>query len=383
MSRKPRLHVLLVVSKLEGGIGRVPLNLSMVMAEQCEVTLCELWHGSTWGWRKLAEENGVRVINLRRRSRYDALTPLRLAKVLRQLRPDVVNGFDKTSNAMVVLASWLSRGLATVVCSVLGMVSGFTGWWNHVQRMTFQLADGVVACSDALAVKCLQQAPFIEGRLVRIHNAIPVNEFRMKYALPETKPRDVFYLGVVNALYSPIKGLEYAIRALSIVRKGRLDARLKVFGEGPLRPSIEQLADELGIGDAVEFVGHVADMEAHLEHLDVLLIPSLSEGLPLALLEAAAVGLPAIASAVGGVPEVVKDEVTGLLVPSGDIQALASAIRRLASDPVLVLEMGRNARQRVEQSFDVWKTTKEYLCFYDELIARKFGVGKKDTPISI
>lgn len=372
MSRRPQ-SVLVVASKLEGGIGRLALNLATAMSRHCKVILCELYQRSTWSWVQLAQKKGVQVINLRRSGRYDVLTPFRLARTLRQLRPDVINSFDKTSNLMSVLAARLSLVPVTTVCDVLGMVSGFRGWWHHLQRATLRLADGVVVPSEALAAKCLQQAPFIEGKLAKISEGILLSEFRPKRMEPRTQPSESFYLGAVNALYSEIKGLKYAICALSLVRRDGIDARLRVFGDGPLRPSMERLAQELGVSDVVEFMGHVSDMGAHFEQIDALIMPSLSEGMPMALLEASAVGLPAIASAVGGIPEFVQDGLTGLLTPPGDVQHIVVAIRRLASDPALAQELGRNARRRVEQSFDIEKNAQEYLRFYEQLMAREPG----------
>jgi glycosyltransferase involved in cell wall biosynthesis len=366
------MRILLVVSRLEAGIGRLVFNLARAMSASQQVTICELYKESEWGWHRKAREYGVEVVSLGRQGRYDLSTLPRLLQLTLQLRPDVVNGFDKTSSIHAALAATLTRGPVRVT-SVNGMISGFRSWWQYGQKMTFHLSDGVIACSTPLQAKCLQQAPFIKEHLVRIYNGIPVSEYTIRDQSParQSQADSPWYAGSVGALYDPVKGLEYALRAVQVARAEGKDIRLKVIGEGPLRPAMEALSAKLGISQVVEFTGWVPNIEEYLLQTDAFVLPSLSEGLPTALLEAMAMGLPAIASGVGGVPEVVQDRISGYLVPAGDVQALAQAMLLMEADRAATSRMGQAGRLRVEKLFAIEKSAQEYISFYTSLLARK------------
>jgi glycosyltransferase involved in cell wall biosynthesis len=136
-----------------------------------------------------------------------------------------------------------------------------------------------------------------------------------------------------------VKGLEFAITALSLLPAGH-PWQLDLVGDGGLTPHLRALAARLGVDDRVTFHGFQRDVESLLTRSDALVMPSLHEGLPYTLLEAMSLGLPVIASAVGGLGEVLRDGQTGLLVPVGDARALAGALHRLGGDPQLRRDLG-------------------------------------------
>jgi glycosyltransferase involved in cell wall biosynthesis len=144
-----------------------------------------------------------------------------------------------------------------------------------------------------------------------------------------------------------------------------------VVGDGPERAQLEALAGQLGLADRVHLAGHQQDVRPWLAALDVLVLSSDWEGMPNALLEAMAAGLPIVATAVGGVPEVVVDGATGLLVPPGDPSALAEAITRLLRDPDLRRTMGQAGRARVERRFSINETVRLTEELYATLLEEK------------
>ena len=164
---------------------------------------------------------------------------------------------------------------------------------------------------------------------------------------------DGLLFGAVSALRWE-KGLQHVIEAAALL-SGRLPGvRLAIVGEGAERERLEALIADRGVADRVRVFGFAGRPEPHLLALDGFLLPSDSfEALPIGLLEAMAAGLPAIASSVGGVPEAVSDDETGILVPPGDDRALAEAIERLAGDEELRREMGAAARVRAEAGFSL------------------------------
>jgi glycosyltransferase involved in cell wall biosynthesis len=149
------------------------------------------------------------------------------------------------------------------------------------------------------------------------------------------------------------KALHVLLRAVPAVRERRPDVRVLIAGDGPERASLEQLARDLRVEDSVLFLGHRADVPDLLRGVDVAVSCSDFEGSPLAVMEYMDAALPIVATAVGGVPDLIEHGVHGLLVARGDAPALASAIGELLDDPDTARAMGRRARERRRTEFDI------------------------------
>ncbi len=144
------------------------------------------------------------------------------------------------------------------------------------------------------------------------------------------------------------KGVTYGLQAFAQVSAQMPEARLLIAGDGPLRESLEQEAQALGLADCVQFLGWRDDVDRLMSAFDLLLMPSLWEGFGLVILEAMARQLPVVATAVSAIPEIVVDGETGLLVPARDVDALAGAMLTLLADRPLRRYMGQNAEGRLE-----------------------------------
>jgi glycosyltransferase involved in cell wall biosynthesis len=183
-------------------------------------------------------------------------------------------------------------------------------------------------------------------------------------------------LGIFKALF-PLYGHRDLIEAFALTVEAHRDAQLVVAGEGPLRRELERRAVALGIRRNVEFLGAVphARVPEVMATLDAVVLASHSEGVPNMLLEACAMGLPCVATRVGGVPQVVADGATGFLVPPGDVGALAAAMVRLCGDRALRRRMGEAARAHVEAHYDCRASVDrmERICL--ELVERVRGAG--------
>jgi glycosyltransferase involved in cell wall biosynthesis len=177
---------------------------------------------------------------------------------------------------------------------------------------------------------------------------------------------------VCAAFHDPVKGVDVLLRALALLRPAVPGMRLLEAG-GSLDPrqteDLHRLAAELGLGDAVVWAGQRNDMRAVLQAGDVYCQPSRSEGLPLAVLEAASAGLPVVASRVGGIPEAVLDGQTGLLVPPESPEALAGALKTLLGDPARRRELGKAGRERASTHFDLGRQTERLVDLYEALAA--------------
>jgi colanic acid/amylovoran biosynthesis glycosyltransferase len=174
------------------------------------------------------------------------------------------------------------------------------------------------------------------------------------------------------------KGVAYAIQALALARRTHPQLRLEIVGDGPLRPQLEALVGQLGQGAAVTFHGARPSHEvAHLMgQAHIFTLPSVTaasgdeEGQGVALVEAQATGLPVVATRHGPFPEVVRDGVTGFLVPERDPGALAERLIELADHPALADRMGAAARQQVAEHFDERQLSRQVVTIYDWAIAQ-------------
>jgi glycosyltransferase involved in cell wall biosynthesis len=213
----------------------------------------------------------------------------------------------------------------------------------------------VVVPSQALAEYAVE-AGFPSGRLRVIPNGIPVRR-------REPAPRhDPFVIGT-GALLERRKGIDVLLEA-----SARLEAshRLLIYGDGPERRELEALAARFG--SSVEFLGFVPDLVERIEELDVFVLPSRGENLPIAILEAMASAVPVVATCVGGMPEVVVDGESGVLVEPEDVEGLASALGLLASDEELRRRLARAGAERVALHFEAGLVARQMVELYRELV---------------
>jgi glycosyltransferase involved in cell wall biosynthesis len=141
-----------------------------------------------------------------------------------------------------------------------------------------------------------------------------------------------------------------------------------IIGEGPLRAQLAQTIEELGIQKQVQLLGARSEIPELLNTLDIFVLPSLSEGLPMSILEAMACGLPVVATRVGGIPEVVLDGQTGILVSSQDVPQFASALETLVQQKSIRENLGSQGRQRVVEHFSRQRMVQEYQALYESLM---------------
>jgi glycosyltransferase involved in cell wall biosynthesis len=176
------------------------------------------------------------------------------------------------------------------------------------------------------------------------------------------------YIGTVGNL-RPVKNHALLLRVSQEVCRRYQHVRFVLIGHGPLRQQLASYAQELGIQRRVQFLGARSDIPEILNALDIFVLPSLSEGLPISVLEAMACGLPVVATQVGGLPEVIEDGKTGLLVPSQDEKQLAFALEVLIQHEIQRKMLGEQGRKRVLEHFSLQKMTTEYQELYESLVA--------------
>lgn len=173
------------------------------------------------------------------------------------------------------------------------------------------------------------------------------------------------------ARLDPVKDLATLVRGFAAAREGHPELKLIIAGEGPERPALEALAEELGVRGAVTLAGWLDDMEEFYSALDINTLSSLSETFPYALTEGAAYRLPTVASAVGGIPRLIEDGKTGFLFAPGDWEKLGARLAQLASDPGLRERLGAAVLERAAREFSVEATCREQRAVYEEILERE------------
>lgn len=235
-----------------------------------------------------------------------------------------------------------------------------TAW--PFSRWSLARAERVVCISEHVARVARARAPFAAGAIRVVYNGIDVTA-RRPAPMPPASARPRFAL--VGRL-EPRKGVDVALRALAETP----GAELSIVGDGPERSAIERLTSELGLRERVEFLGYVTDVDRVVAQCHAVLSASRKEGLGLALLEGMALGRPAIAVPVGGIPEFVSPA-TGWLAAEASVAALAAVMREAAAAPGEVARRGAAARALVESRFSLEAMRRGYDDVYDEATARR------------
>jgi glycosyltransferase involved in cell wall biosynthesis len=187
-------------------------------------------------------------------------------------------------------------------------------------------------------------------------------------------PADAPVIGTVCNL-RPQKALDVMLSAVASLRPKLPDCRLLIVGDGVEREGLEALAEQLGLADAVTFLGQRDDIPDVLAAFDLFALSSDFEGMPLAVIEAMGAGLPVAATRVGGIPDLIDDGVQGLLVPARDAGALASAMGELLSAPDLSRRLGEAGRARRQEEFDIDVVVSRVERLYEELAGISRGAG--------
>jgi len=304
--------------------------------------------------------SGCRVYAANVGSRWHCLKTLR--KLFRQIRPDIVHTHNAYPHVHGSLAArW--AGVPAVVHTRHGQRFGETRRANWEFWFASLFADRLVAVSeDAAELSRVQDR--LPARKVRcIWNGIDTSRFA--YRGPANKP-----VAISVARLSPEKDFPTLLRAIKLALPEVPELELRIVGGGGERIPLETLARDLGLGTHVQFLGERADVPELLADAGFFVSSSLTEGISLTLLEAAAVGLPIVATNVGGNPEIIVDGQTGTLVPAADAQKLASAIVELCRQPDRWTGMGQAGRDRVLQQFDIRRMIHDYEDLYAELLPR-------------
>ena len=245
---------------------------------------------------------------------------------------------------------------------------------------TARFADRVIAVSEDVRRFHATYTGIPEEKLVTIENGVDIHRFAGLESARRSVRKELdidnaaLVFGVVGRL-TPPKDHSTFLKAAALILQKAPQARFLLVGEGPLRKDLELQAQEIGLGNALIFTGLRKDIPAVLAAVDVLVFSSLWEGLPVALLEGMAAARPVVATAVGGIPEVVLPDKSAILVPPGDADALAQACLRLASDSATRHSMGQAGLERVVARYSIDAMIDRTAALYAKLLQER-GLGQ-------
>lgn len=321
---------------------------------------------------------------------------LRLARLLRSEGVDILHCHAHKTTVYGALAAWLAR-TPVVVAHIHGLNRSRTFRRKLVNWLISPRIDMFLSVSDAVRRDFVADNWGGQKRRVAVlENSIDYGRFSA-IDTPRQEARrllgvseDAFVFGTVGRL-APTKGLKYMLAAFAEVRKNVPSAHLVIVGDGPERAELELQAGAHGCADRVHFPGYLREIERALPGMDVFVLASIAEGMGRAILEAMAAGILCIGTDVGGIPEVLDDGRTGLLVPPADTMALADAMAKAGvMSPVEREVLVDNARRRVREAFSHDGAREKLRAIYEQLLGGKNaapdvtesedGKGKRHNP---
>jgi glycosyltransferase involved in cell wall biosynthesis len=249
-----------------------------------------------------------------------------------------------------------------------------TSAYVRAERLSAHWCDRIVAVSEYQRDWALRVGIGSPEQVVAIPNGVPIDRVEPRRSRAEVRAElgigDAFMILSTGRLAEQ-KGLEYLIRAAPLLRLAVPSARIVLAGDGPLTRELAKLVGTLGLEDTVALLGHRSDIGDLLAASDLVVLPSLWEGLSISLLEAMAAARPVVTTSIGSNREVTEDGEAAVLVPPKDPESLAAAIRSLASDPTRLRELGRKGQQVQRERYTMSRMLDAYMSEYERLLAQK------------
>ena len=326
------------ITSTGGGPDKTILNSPRFLKNHGFRSACMFFHppGDT-GFqvqRDRAEQVGARLIEIEDKSRIDLKAIRSAIRHCRSNAVDIWHAHDyKTNLVGLVARKFHPMKLITTVHGWVNFDGQTPRYYELDKKWFLPRYDQVICVSDTVLEQCLD-AGLKKSRCLLIENAIDTEQFHPSHPIRDGRiakhesSNDQLVIGSIGRLATE-KGFDLLIAAFLRVLEDGINARLVIAGEGPDQTALEDQIKNSGMADRIQLLGFQCDTAAFYEKLDIFVLSSHREGLPNVLLEAMAMGTPVIATRVGGVERVVQDESNGLLIPSGSVEAIHSAIKRL------------------------------------------------------
>jgi glycosyltransferase involved in cell wall biosynthesis len=328
-------------------------------------------------------KRGIKVIALNGSGKVDARVLFRFFSLVRTERPDVIHSFLPLANYVGMIVGHMLK-VSVLIASYRGTEQRRNRFLVWVDRLVVRVAQATTCCSDAVRWYAIKRFGGDTSKYVTIYNGIDIERFRRVSTVTKSDlglREGVATIGTVCRLEEPTKGLAVLLKGLAQLsqRSNIPTFQMLLVGDGPSAKGLRQLSENLALNEIVVFAGLRCDVERILPLLDLFVLPSLSEGFGIALVEAMASGCPVVATAVGGIPEIVQSGHTGVLVRAGDSNALADALADLLKDQSKARVIGINGQRWVGAQFAVSTMVQHHENLYEQLL-QKAGVSNGSVP---
>ena len=327
---------------------------------------------------KIAEcaiNHGIEVVFFTMKRGFNIVGIYNLHKYLVKNKIALVHSHGYKPNIFLAL---LPQGKFKKITTVHGWANQTAGIKTNIyeclDRLSLKKMNAVIAVSNAL-VNDLLGRNINKNKLYLIHNGINITLYKKKYNKQQLRTKydlahDDFVIGTIGRL-TKIKGQAYLIESLPSILKTIKNCKVIIAGEGPLREQLTKLISKYNLKQNIRLIGYVDDIHEVLGIIDLFILPSLSEGLPIALLEAMSSGVPSIASAVGGINEIINNNIGGIIITPRDTVAITNAVIKLYKNKEFYNKLKTDGMKIVEDNYSTKKMVEEYINIYSNLLNEK------------
>ncbi len=371
---KRKINVIHLVEELTiGGLEKIltaiVLNLDK---EKYNVSVWCLREGGFFADKLVKEGIDVKILQIS--TSRNPLSIYKLYKLLKSHKFDIIHTHAYSAGTIGRISAFLA-GIPVIISHNQNVYDYYNKYYHFVEWLLSLITDGIICVSDEVKRFTNETQGIDSKRLLTIYNGIdnvcPVDEkdtsgLRKELGIPINHS----VMGTI-AQFSKKKGLAYLIKSASILLEHRKDVNFLLVGEGSIMEELKKLCINLKVEKSVIFAGERSDIPKILSLIDIFVLPSIREGLPLAVLEAMDCGKPIIATNVGGVPEIVKNGINGILVQPKDPEALYSAMKELLDDRGKIEKMGYEGKKICGKNFSSKAMVDRVEELYDKLVNEK------------
>lgn len=370
--------IILLIDRLGGGgAERVVVEIASHLPLNFECLVVCTRDTGTSSYVDMLVEKGIPIISIGRKSRFDIRGFFVLRNLINTFKPDIIHSHKYGSNVIARITKLTFRKFPILICH--------EHTWSYnpkertriiINKLLSPLSDAIIAVSENDKKSLIEIEGLPADKISVIYNGIDFQRLMPSVEIADFLPTigldNSSFIAVVLAKLHSQKGHEVLFKALTQIIITNQNFQLLVVGEGVLEASLRELAHDLNIDANIKFLGFRSDIGNILAACDLVILPSFFEGHPIALLEAMAAGKIVIATNVGGVPEVIQDGKTGLLVRANSIADLVEKTNEVINNFDDYKLMGAEASKDIRSKFSIEKSISEYLELYSELLNKKY-----------
>ncbi len=362
-----------------GGAEKVLINLINGSSCKYRHIICSFYPVDI-KFSELIHEDKRTVICVNKKPGHDFYLPFRIARICRKYSVDVVHAQSWGTYVEGFLGAFLSLKLPAFIFAFRGKtiedMDGVPSRRCITQRLLSKYCSAIVTPSRQMASEYANSVGITRDRIKVIYNGVRLDSFLPVGYKSDAKkfldlPEDSLVIGCV-ARFDPIKNIESLVHSFADLSKHYESLRLVLVGDGECRNDLRALVSSLSIEDRVLFAGETTSVMQFYHAMDIYVQPSLYEGVSNTILEALSCALPVVAGRVGGTPEILFDDVNGILLDSLSVESLIKGLEILLSSAELRMEMGRAGRVIAEERFSVSTMVSEYETLFEHVASRRF-----------